>query len=84
MGNRERRKNRCRGYTITSMRLLGGVLASVIAYSWSGSRSLPHERTWPAVWEKMEGFVWGVETESARADAVLYDSDRTCSLKALR
>jgi len=42
-----------------------------------------HERTWLAIWEKMEeGFVWGVETESVRADVVLYDSDRTCSLKS--
>lgn len=42
-----------------------------------------HERTWLAIWEKNEdGFVWGVEVESVRMDVVLYDSERTCSLKS--
>jgi hypothetical protein len=48
---------------------------------WGGVAT--HERTWLAIWEKREeGFVWGVEMESVRADEVLYDSDRTRSLKS--
>ena len=48
---------------------------------WGGVAT--HERTWFAIWEKKEeGFVWGVEMESVRADEVLYDSDRTRSLKS--
>lgn len=48
---------------------------------WGGVAT--HERTWLATRENSEeGFVWGVEMESVRIDEVLYDSDRTCSLKS--
>lgn len=48
---------------------------------WGGVAT--HERTWLAIWEnREEGFVRGVEMESVRADEVLYDSDRTRSLKS--
>jgi len=48
---------------------------------WGGVAT--HERTWLAIWEnKEEGFVWGVEGESVRIDEVLYDSDKTHSLKS--
>jgi hypothetical protein len=42
-----------------------------------------HERTWLAIWDRNEeGFVWGVEMVSVRADEVLHDSESTHSLKS--